>query len=352
MPRIRFKDLTQLGRGRVFSSLALGFALLLTPLPALTQEGTEAGADEAAVPAPANAVAPQDAPGAETEGEADASKAAQQKTEDESRRCTADGSYCISLASYVPDVCTAIERASNEHGIDAHFFARLLWKESLFEPGAISPVGAMGIAQFMPGTAEMVGLDDAYNPAKAIVASARYLRKLTDGFGNIGLAAVAYNGGEARAARFKVQGGSLPWETQDYVQAITGRSAQDWRENPSALSELDIKLDKERSFRDACIDLAGNRKLREFKTQDHPWPWGVIVASHRSQSGVTNQVTRLNRQLRPILGGKRVSYVRRRISGSAGRVYTAQIGYSSRTEAFSFCNRLKGLGGRCIVLKN
>lgn len=265
-------------------------------------------------------------------------------------RCTDDGVYCISVATYVPDVCSAIERAAGQHGLDPHFLARLLWKESLFEPGAISPVGAMGIAQFMPGTAEMVGLDDPFNPAKAIEASARYLRKLTDGFGNIGLAAVAYNGGENRAARFVAQGGSLPWETQDYVQAITGITAWNWRDNPER--SLDIRLDKLRSFREACVDLAGKRKLREFNTPDHPWPWGVIVATHPSQSGVSSQVSRLNRQLRPILGGKRVSYVRRKISGGPRKVYTAQIGYSSKSEAYAFCTRLRGVGGRCLVLKN
>ncbi|CAM2979060.1 Transglycosylase SLT domain-containing protein [Paracoccus aminovorans] len=265
-------------------------------------------------------------------------------------RCTDDGAYCISVARYVPDVCSVIERAAGRHGLDPHFFARLLWKESLFEPGAISPVGAMGIAQFMPGTAEMVGLDDPFNPAKAIEASARYLRKLTDGFGSVGMAAVAYNGGENRAARFIAQGGSLPWETQDYVQAITGLTAASWRESPPKV--LDIRLDKQRSFREACIDLAGKRKLREFNTPEHPWPWGVIVATHPSQSGVSAQVSRLNRQLRPILGGKRVSYVRRKISGGPRKVYTAQIGYSSKTEAYAFCNRLRGVGGRCLVLKN
>ncbi|SFY00749.1 Transglycosylase SLT domain-containing protein [Paracoccus pantotrophus] len=265
-------------------------------------------------------------------------------------RCTDDGTYCISVAAYVPDVCSAIERAAGKNGLDPHFLARLLWKESLFEPGAISPVGAMGIAQFMPGTAEMVGLDDPFNPAKAIEASARYLATLTASFGNVGLAAVAYNGGENRAARFVSQGGGLPWETQDYVQAITGQTAWIWRDDPP--QRLDVRLDKERPFRQACIDLASARKLREFQTPDHPWPWGVIVATHPSQSGASAQVARLNRQLRPILGGKRVSYVHRKISGGPRKLFTAQIGYSSKSEAHAFCNRLRGLGGRCLVLKN
>ena len=83
-------------------------------------------------------------------------------------RCTDDGATCISVGNYVADVCSAIERAAGRNRLDPHFFARLLWKESLFEPGAISPVGAQGIAQFMPGTAQLVGLDDPFNPAKAI----------------------------------------------------------------------------------------------------------------------------------------------------------------------------------------
>ncbi|MTH63204.1 lytic transglycosylase domain-containing protein [Paracoccus shanxieyensis] len=265
-------------------------------------------------------------------------------------RCTDDARYCISISNYVPDVCAVIEQAAMRNDLDPHFFARLLWKESLFEAGAISPVGAMGIAQFMPGTAEIVGLDDPFNPAKAIAASARYLKQLSDGLGNVGLAAVAYNGGENRAARFIAQGGNLPWETQDYVQAITGLTAWNWREKPG--SSPDLRLDKARPFRAACVDLAGSRKLREFKTPDHAWPWGVIVATHPSQSGVTSQVSRLNKSLRPILGGKRVSYVRRKVGGSARKVYTAQIGYSSKTEAYAFCTRLRSFGGRCIVLKN
>ena len=51
-------------------------------------------------------------------------------------------------------------------------------------------------------------------------------------------------------------------------------------------------------------------------------------------------------------GGKRVSYVRKTLGGSGRRVYTAQIGYSSRGEANAFCSQFRALGGRCIVLKN
>lgn len=266
------------------------------------------------------------------------------------RRCTADGRSCISAGSYVADVCTTIERAAAENRMDPNFVARLLWKESLFEPEAISPVGALGIAQFMPGTAALRGLEDPMNPAEAIHASAAYLRDLTDMFGNVGLAAVAYNGGEARAAGFRAGGSRLPFETQDYVEAITGHSAWKWRDDPP--KGLDLSLDKAKPFREACIKLAANRTLREFSTPERAWPWGVIVASHPQRAGVQRQISVLNRRLRPILGGKRVGYVRRTLRGGTRKVYTAQIGYSSQRDALAFCNMLQSVGGRCIVLKN
>lgn len=267
-------------------------------------------------------------------------------------RCTADNRLCIRAAHYTADVCAAIDTAATEAGIDPHFLARLLWRESLFEPSARSPVGAQGIAQFMPGTAQMVGLDDPYNPAKAIHASAHYLRRLSDGFGNIGLAAVAYNGGENRAANFKAgRQQRLPFETQDYVIAITGHDALSWRDAPPAT--VDLRLAGETPFRDACMTLASARGgIRSFATPSRAWPWGVIVASHPQRAGADRQVAQLNRQLRPILGGRPVEVLRKRMSGSGRTVYTAQVGYDSRSDAMAFCNRLKAVGGRCIVLRN
>lgn len=270
----------------------------------------------------------------------------------EKLRCTDDGRDCIRLGHYVEDVCKLIERNAGERDLDPNFLARLLWKESRFEPGAISPAGAQGIAQFMPGTADLYDLHDPFNPALAIFTAAWYLRYLTDNFGNIGLAAIAYNGGEARAARFIANQSSLPYETLDYVESITGHNAWRWRDNPPAGQELRLALNSATSFRAACVDLGGNRNLREFMIEPRAFPWGVIVASHPSRSGAVKQVARLNRSLRPVLGSKQVGYVRKKLSGMPRAVYTAQVGYDSKAEANSFCVQLKRLGGRCIVLKN
>ncbi len=80
-------------------------------------------------------------------------------------------------------------------GLPSSYLGRLIWKESLFDPAAVSHKGAEGIAQFMPQTAVERGLDDAFDPATAIAASAHYLADLRRQFGNLGLAAAAYKRG-------------------------------------------------------------------------------------------------------------------------------------------------------------
>ena len=158
-------------------------------------------------------------------------------------RCTADGRACVALATYVADVCRLIEAAARENAIDENFFARLLWKESLFDASAVSPAGAEGIAQFMPGTAKMRGLADAFNPAEALYASAAYLADLSHAYGNIGLAAAAYNAGEAGLERFLAAKSGLPAETRAYVAAITGYPVEAWRDAPP--ETLDLALAKD-----------------------------------------------------------------------------------------------------------
>ncbi|MEI8180211.1 lytic transglycosylase domain-containing protein, partial [Aestuariivirga sp.] len=80
--------------------------------------------------------------------------------------------------NFAETVCTEIDARAAAHGLPQSFIARLIWKESLFDPGAVSPKGAQGIAQFMPGTAERRGLDDPFDAKKALAASAAYLAEL------------------------------------------------------------------------------------------------------------------------------------------------------------------------------
>ena len=79
---------------------------------------------------------------------------------------------------FVDTVCPLMQQQADAKGLPAMFFVRLIWKESRFNPGAVSPKGAQGIAQFMPGTASDRGLDDPFEPKSAIVHSASLLADL------------------------------------------------------------------------------------------------------------------------------------------------------------------------------
>jgi hypothetical protein len=269
---------------------------------------------------------------------------------DADTRCAADGSLCIRLSSYIPDVCGAIETAAGRHRLDPNFFVRLIWKESLFVAAAVCPAGALGIDQFMAGTAKLRGLADPFNPAEALDAAELYLADLSRGYGNLGLAAVAYNGGEGRADRFVAGQGGLPAETRAYVQAITGHSAETWRDTPPA--ELDLALGGADGFQAACIAQAANRSLREFRTTPVLKPWAVIVASNRDRDGAERQAGRLRNRFGAVLGGEDIAYSHARAPGAPRKLYMAQVGRDTRAAADALCARLRTSGGDCMVLKN
>ncbi len=126
------------------------------------------------------------------------------------------------------DFCRTLQEAAEASGIPVAFFARLIWQESRFNLSEVSRAGALGVAQFMPGTAAEVGLVDPFDPLTALPASARLLRQLTDEFGNLGLAAAAYNAGRGRVQKWLSRASDLPQETRDYVRIITGNKAERW----------------------------------------------------------------------------------------------------------------------------
>src|SRR5260370_20319205 len=100
-------------------------------------------------------------------------------------------------------VCLMIESAARANALPLDFFARIIWQESRFQPDVVGPLTrsgnrAQGIAQFMPGTAAERGLLDPFNPVEALPKSAEFLAELRSRFGNLGLAAAAYNAGPRR----------------------------------------------------------------------------------------------------------------------------------------------------------
>ena len=132
-------------------------------------------------------------------------------------------------------ICEAVKAAAEEHDIPIGFFVRLLWQESRFRSEEVSHAGAQGIAQFMPQTAVEMGLRDPFDPLQAIPASARFLRKLYNQFGNLGLAAAAYNAGGGRIEKWLSRRGPLPKETRAYVKIITGQKAEAWTDEENTV---------------------------------------------------------------------------------------------------------------------
>jgi hypothetical protein len=127
------------------------------------------------------------------------------------------------------EICRMIEEAAAKESLPFDFFTRLIWRESRFDTRAVSPAGAQGIAQFMPKTANGRGLDNPFDPVKALQESAEYLRELLQRFGNLGLAAAAYNAGPGRIKDWLAKRGPpLRQETHDYVEIITGHSPKKW----------------------------------------------------------------------------------------------------------------------------
>ena len=125
-------------------------------------------------------------------------------------------------------LCSAIAAVAQANDLPVTFFANLIWQESSFRSRTISPAGALGIAQFIPETAVEYGLMNPFEPLHALFASGKLLRRLNDRFGNLGLAAAAYNAGPHRVRNWMAERRTLPSETQAYVIRITGRPADQW----------------------------------------------------------------------------------------------------------------------------
>ncbi len=138
-------------------------------------------------------------------------------------------------------VCRTLAQAAESNGLPVGFFARLIWTESRFRQRVVSHAGAQGVAQFMPATAAEYGLADPFDPVAALPASARFLRKLHDQFGNLGLAAAAYNAGGGRVQDWLARRKTLPAETQNYVRAVTGQAAENWTRDTKDI-DLEHKL--------------------------------------------------------------------------------------------------------------
>jgi hypothetical protein len=125
------------------------------------------------------------------------------------------------IPTFVPERFAApLARAAQRWNVSAALLAAQLYAESNFNPFAQSPAGAQGIAQFMPGTAQALGLDDPFDAAQAIDAQAHLMRDLLRRFASVPLALAAYNAGPGAVAACMC---IPPYpETRGYVARILG----------------------------------------------------------------------------------------------------------------------------------
>ncbi|KRB79960.1 lytic transglycosylase [Nocardioides sp. Root190] len=111
-----------------------------------------------------------------------------------------------------------INTAAARTGVPGELLAAVARQESGFDPRAVSPAGAQGLMQLMPGTARSLGVENSFDPAQAIDGASRLLASLMDRFGTAELALAAYNAGPGAVTRY---GGIPPYpETQNYVRNV------------------------------------------------------------------------------------------------------------------------------------
>jgi Transglycosylase SLT domain len=258
-------------------------------------------------------------------------------------------------------VCALIEAAAGANQLPVGYFTRLIWKESRFHATAVSPKGAEGIAQFMPGTASLRQLSDPFDPQEAIPAAASYLHDLIARFGNLGLAAAAYNAGVQRVADWIAGVGGLPWETQDYVLSITGRSAEEWAKpeaDPPGAGKptkpaptescLIVAAALSRPGAGSLVVAGGAKTLNKG-----PWaPWGVQVAGNFSLDRAMASFASVQRRYPDIVTGQPM--VVRSVDRSRGPAPLFQIRLPApdQKQAAGICHRLEAAGGACVVFRN
>jgi hypothetical protein len=249
------------------------------------------------------------------------------------------------------DVCRALEQDAAENELPVEFFARVIWQESRFNARAVSNKGAQGIAQFMPATADYRGLLDPFDPIEALKNSARYLRDLKARFGNLGLAAAAYNAGPGRVSAWLTSHRPLPGETRNYVAIITGWTADEWASaTPPKTSETTIPQGVP-CTRLANLILAPKEEAQRMAA--YVPRWGMQLTANWSESKAWATYRTIQKQYAALIGDREPIVIRSRGIGLGTAMrYNIRIGDDDRGYLEKFCQKLIAAGGACVVLRN
>jgi Transglycosylase SLT domain/SPOR domain len=258
-------------------------------------------------------------------------------------------------------VCLMIEAAAKANDLPLEFFARVIWQESRFQPNAVGPITrsgqrAQGIAQFMPGTASERRLLDPFDPVQALPKSAEFLSELRNQFGNLGLAAAAYNAGPRRVQEWLAGSGPMPQETRNYVAAITGTTVDEWAKASRNAGMSDHASHTGCHELMALLNRAPNyfvSELEEHVKLGADRPWGVQLAAGFNREQALAMYSRAMARLRGVIGDQDPTLLGSIFRSRGTRTfYQVRIGTETRLDANDLCNRIRSAGGACLVLRN
>jgi Transglycosylase SLT domain len=249
------------------------------------------------------------------------------------------------------DICHALEQSAAENSLPVEFFARVIWQESRFDALAVSPKGAAGIAQFMPATASWHGLANPFDPIEALRHSAAYLHELLNQFGNLGLAAAAYNAGPARVSAWLTSHRPLPGETRNYVALVTGWTADEWASSsPPEKAETTIPLGV------PCTRLANlilaPKQERQRAARYIP-RWGIHLAAHLSESTAWAIYRDRMKRFASLIGDREPIVLHKVIPGMGGaKRFIITIADDDRASLDKICRKLVATEVSCDVMHN
>jgi hypothetical protein len=322
--------------------LACGLlCLVMLALPASAQEGAQEVPSVKAAPVEQAAPTAQEAPGEQPAAPSEV--------------VPAEANKAAAPNDAQKSICLLLESAARAHDLPIEFFARVIWQESRFRADAVGPMTrsgkrALGIAQFMPGTAAERNLLNPLDPIQALPKSAEFLQELRRDFGNLGLAAAAYNAGPRRVREWLAGTGPMPAETRAYVQAITGASVEQWAKTT---------VETEQKSGVTCGQLMATLKrapnsfvaaLEQRVIAGALQPWGVILGGDKSRDRILSRYAALQARHAAVLEGRDPILIERG-RGPLPR-YSVRIGAETRAAANELCGRIHKSGGDCAVLRN
>ncbi len=249
------------------------------------------------------------------------------------------------------DVCRTPEQAAAANGIPVEFFARVIWQESRFNARAVSPKGASGIAQFMPQTAGWRGLADPFDPIEALRHSASFLRELRDRFGNLGLAAAAYNAGPGRVNAWLTSHHALPDETRNYVAIVTGWTADEWASSsPPQTADTTIP-EGVPCTRLANLMLAPKEEAKRIAA--YIPRWGIWLAAHLVESKAWAMYRDRLKRFASLIGDREPIVLQRQLPGMGrAKRHIITIADDDRVPLVKLCQKLNAADIACDVMRN